>query len=72
MSITTGVDPYYKTESLKHRLEAIRCLGDLLADEREELLPASHQDLVLAIINILVLHDVGITALVTCCRAKLY
>jgi hypothetical protein len=58
MSITTGIDPYYKTEALKQQLEAIRCLGDLLADEREQLLPASYRDVVLGIINILVLHDV--------------
>ena len=58
MSITTGIDPSYKTEALKHRLEAIRCLANLLADEREQLLPASHRDVVLAIINTLVHHDV--------------
>lgn len=66
MAVTTGIDPFYKTEALKHRLEAIRNLGDLLADEREKLLPPSDRDVVLAIINILVLHDVCSAALHVC------
>ena len=58
LGITGDLIGYYKTEALKHRVEAIRCLAELLADERERLLPASHRDVVLAIINILVLHDI--------------
>jgi hypothetical protein len=47
-----------EAEALEHRLEAIRYLSVLLEMEKDGMLQAEDQDVVLATINVLVLHDV--------------
>ncbi len=52
MGIIDPADSSTGPKAFKHCLEAIQCLGDLFVDERDNLLLASFQDLVLAIIKI--------------------
>jgi hypothetical protein len=47
-----------EAEALEHQLKAIRQLSMLLEMEKDGMLRAGDQDVVLATINILVLHDV--------------
>ncbi|RDW87738.1 hypothetical protein BP5796_03432 [Coleophoma crateriformis] len=55
--ISRGTKGKLEAEALEHRLQAILSLSKLLEGERERQLKPSEQDALLAIINILVLHD---------------
>ncbi|KAL3423181.1 hypothetical protein PVAG01_04928 [Phlyctema vagabunda] len=58
MSNSAPDDPFCKTEALKHRLEATRCLKELLTKEAENCLLPAERDVILATKNMLALQDI--------------